>query len=194
MRWWWCRRRCRMVHWPPFRHGWLAQELTCSHRAPSNPSGQMQCGTRAPLDAGRHTPAFRQGRAAHPALRRASQTALPYPAGQRHLNAPLPVSRQSPPCRHGRLWHESVRYSHVWPVNPELHRHWPSPIAPRKHLPNAQTIPGAYGESRPPPRPKPVERPPVPPGRGAHVCSGASCYVWEKFSGHVCRCMTVVVL
>ena len=36
---------------------------------------------------------------------------------------------------------------------------------------------------------------PVPPGRGPHVCSGASCYVCEKFSGRVhCRCMTVVVL
>ena len=28
--------------------------------------------------------------------------------------------------------------------------------------------------------PEPVERP-----RGPHVCSGASCYVWEKFSGRV---------
>jgi len=31
------------------------------------------------------------------------------------------------------------------------------------------------------------EKTPVPPGlgEGAHVCSGASCYVWEKFSGRV---------
>ena len=28
---------------------------------------------------------------------------------------------------------------------------------------------------------------------GLHVCSGASCYVWEKFSGRE-QCMTVVVL
>jgi len=27
---------------------------------------------------------------------------------------------------------------------------------------------------------EPVEGPPVPPGRGPHVCSGASCYVWKN--------------
>ena len=39
-----------------------------------------------------------------------------------------------------------------------------------------------------PPHPEPVERPPVPSGRrGPHVWSGASCYVWQKFSRFLSR-------
>ena len=32
---------------------------------------------------------------------------------------------------------------------------------------------------------EPVERPPYLLGRGSRVCSGASCYIWEKFSGRM---------